>query len=81
MNSGATQSKGDENATVPFVLADYIQNPVRLARVENGLTRKQLAALLGISVGYLGKIERQDKTAPVFLERAIEAMRNKPSHL
>ncbi|MCX7176718.1 MAG: helix-turn-helix transcriptional regulator [Proteobacteria bacterium] len=77
MNKTPHQVEGDENEYVPFVLADYIHNPVSLARIENRLTRKQLAERLGITVGYLGKIERQDEVKPALVDRVSEAIRRK----
>jgi len=61
----------------PFVLEDYIDNPVALARMRAHLTQKQLAERMGVTQAYISKVERQDKVTPMLLERAIKAIRRK----
>lgn len=45
---------------VPFVLSEYIKNPIRLKRVEAGLSQEQFAKLLGVTQGYVSKIESRN---------------------
>ncbi len=41
----------------PFVLSEYIKNPVRVMRIEAGLNQAQLARRLGVTQGYISRIE------------------------
>ncbi len=38
----------DEDEYVPFVLEDYVKNPVALARIDAGVTQKELSDLLDV---------------------------------
>jgi len=62
---------------VPFVLEDYVDNPVALARMKAHLTQQELAERLGVSQAYISKIERQDKVTPALLERVVKAIRGR----
>jgi DNA-binding XRE family transcriptional regulator len=42
---------------MPFVLSNYIQNPLKVKRIESGLTQKDLAKAMGVSQGYISRIE------------------------
>ena len=60
---------------VPFVLSEYIQNPIRVMRVEAGLNQSQLAKRLGVSQGYVSRIEgRNFKVSDRLLSRAKAAL-------
>lgn len=70
------KTKDDE--FVPFVLSDYISNPIRVARVEAGLTQAELAKRLKVTQGYVSKIEGENfKVTPTLLNRATQAIRRK----
>jgi DNA-binding XRE family transcriptional regulator len=60
---------------VPFVLEDYVDNPVALARIKAHLTQRQLAEHMGVSQAYISKVERQHDVTPALLDRAIQAIR------
>jgi ribosome-binding protein aMBF1 (putative translation factor) len=62
---------------VPFVLEDYVDNPIALARMKANLTQEQLAERLGVSQAYVSKIERQESVTPALLDRATKAIRRK----
>lgn len=49
---------GEEDEFIPFRVPDYVSNPIRAARIEAGLTQKQLAERLDVSQAYIAKIER-----------------------
>lgn len=66
---------GADAQYVPFVLEDYVGNPVALARMKAHLTQKQLAECMGVSQAYISKVERQDEVTPALLGRAIKAMK------
>jgi transcriptional regulator with XRE-family HTH domain len=55
----------DDN--VPFVLSEYIKNPIRLKRIEAGLNQKELAKLLGVTQGYVSRIESRSFQVPATL--------------
>lgn len=64
----------DDDEFIPFVLEDYIDNPVALARIKAGFTQQELAAKLDVTQAYISKIERQDKVTPKLLERVHTAL-------
>ncbi|MCB1908135.1 MAG: helix-turn-helix transcriptional regulator [Rhodocyclaceae bacterium] len=69
------QPASEDNELVPFVLSDYIENPIRVARVEAGLTQQELAARLNVTQGYVSKIEgRKFKVTPTLLQRVQRAL-------
>lgn len=70
------KTKDDEY--VPFVLSDYIKSPIRVARVEAGLTQKDLAKLLNVTQGYISKIEGRDfKVTSALINRVTKAIRGR----
>jgi ribosome-binding protein aMBF1 (putative translation factor) len=71
---GKSKAAASEDDYVPFVLEDYVDNPVALARMKANLTQKQLAERMAVTQAYISKIERQDRVTPALLERALEAI-------
>lgn len=71
------KGKSSDDEYVPFVLEDYVDNPVALARMKAHLTQQQLAARMGVSQAYISKIERQDRATPALLDRIIKAIARK----
>lgn len=72
------KSKSKEGELVPFVLSDYINNPIRVARVEAGLTQQELAKRLKVTQGYISKVEgRNFEVTPALLDRVGKAIRRK----
>lgn len=61
------QQKLDKPEFVPFVLSEYIKNPIRLKRIEAGLNQKELAKLLGVTQGYVSRIESRAFQVPTAL--------------
>jgi len=55
----STAGKGADYA--PFVLEDYVDNPVALARIRAGITQKELATRLKVTQAYISKVENQAK--------------------
>jgi DNA-binding XRE family transcriptional regulator len=68
----AAAEKGEEY--VPFILEDYIDNPVALTRMKANMTQKELAERLGVTQAYISKVERQDKVTPQLLARVRAAL-------
>lgn len=50
-------SANDDDEYVPFALNDYIQNPIRVARIEANLSQQDLAEHLNVTQGYISRIE------------------------
>lgn len=48
---------------VPFILEDYVKNPLALARINAGVSQKELAKLLKVSQAYISKIESSNKVS------------------
>jgi len=70
------KTKGDE--FVPFVLSEYIKNPIRVARVDADLTQVDLAKRLKVTQGYISKIEgRNFEVTPALMDRVTKAIRRK----
>lgn len=74
-NELAHKGKSSDDEFVPFVLEDYVDNPVALARMKAHLTQEQLAERLGVSQAYVSKIERQDKVTAKLLERVRKVLK------
>ena len=59
---------------VPFVLEDYIDNPVALVRMKAHITQEVLAQAMGVSQTYISKLEVQSKVAAKTLKKAADAL-------
>ncbi len=57
-----------------FVLEDYVDNPVALARIKAGITQEQLAERLGVSQAYVSQLERRTHVTNKMLERVHTAI-------
>jgi ribosome-binding protein aMBF1 (putative translation factor) len=53
----------------PFVLTDYVRNPVALARINAGMTQVELAKRLGVSQPYIAKLEAQGRVSKEKLDQ------------
>ena len=68
----------DKPEFVPFVLSEYIKNPIRLKRIEAGLNQKELAQLLGVTQGYISRIEsRGFQVSAVLLDKVSNTINSK----
>lgn len=67
-----TASEGD--GYVPFDVANYVDNPVALARINARLTQEELAHRLGVSQAYVSKIESQERVSPKTLAKVKDAL-------
>ncbi|MDR3613266.1 MAG: helix-turn-helix transcriptional regulator [Candidatus Obscuribacterales bacterium] len=61
-----SQSKDDY---VAFDPAEYIENPIALARLQSHVRQIELAELLGVSQAYISKVENQEIVSPKLLAR------------
>lgn len=62
---------------VPFVLEDYVKNPIALARINAGVTQKELARLLRISQAYVSKLESSRKVSARAMSRVENALKKR----
>jgi ribosome-binding protein aMBF1 (putative translation factor) len=71
-----SSTKSDDDEYVPFVLSDYIQNPIRVARIEAGLSQAQLAERMGLTQGYVSRIEgRNFKVSDKLMHKVTAALK------
>jgi DNA-binding XRE family transcriptional regulator len=67
--AGIEAATDDNNEYIPFVLEDYVDNPIALARMKAHITQTELAERMGVTQAYISKIERQKKVTPKLIER------------
>lgn len=60
-----------------FDPADYIDNPVALARIQAGITQEELAKLMNVTQAYVSKIENQKKVTPKIMQKVTKAIEEK----
>ena len=70
------QTNEDQEYEV-FDPADYIDNPVALARIQAGITQEELAKLMSVTQAYVSKIENQEKVTPKIMQKVIKAIAEK----
>ncbi|HAT2040433.1 TPA: helix-turn-helix transcriptional regulator [Legionella pneumophila] len=58
-----------------FDPADYVDNPVALARIQAGLTQEELAKLMAVTQAYISKIENQENVSVRLLNKVHEALK------
>lgn len=58
----------------PFDPADYVKNPVALARMKAGIKQVELARRMGVSQAYLSKLESAKRVSRDALAKALEAL-------
>ena len=69
---------GNENQEYElFDPADYVDNPVALARIQAGITQEELAKLMHVTQAYVSKIENQTKITAKMLQKVKKAIMQK----
>lgn len=58
----------------PFLLEDYVDNPIALARIKAGLTQEELAAKLDVSQSYICRLEKQVKVSSKTLQKVMNTL-------
>jgi ribosome-binding protein aMBF1 (putative translation factor) len=58
----------------PFVLDEYVRNPVALARIKAGLTQVELAKRLAVSQPYIAKLEAQGRVSAQKLDSVLAVL-------
>ncbi len=72
----------EDNEYVPFIVEDFIKNPVALARIKAGMTQKELASLMGDTQRYISQLENSTNVsaeAMLKVTNALEKITNKRS--
>jgi len=72
--AGIEAATDDDNEYIPFVLEDFVDNPIALARMKAHITQNALAERMGVTQAYISKIERQDKVTPKLQARVQAAL-------
>lgn len=70
------QANEDQEYEV-FDPADYIDNPVALARIQAGITQEELAKLMDVTQAYVSKIENQEKITAKMMQKVTQAIAEK----
>ena len=65
----------DKHDYVSFDPADYIDNPIALARIKAGITQEELAKRMKVTQAYISKIEAQESITPKLLMKAKKALK------
>jgi len=66
--------KDEDSDYVPFVLENYVNNPIALARIKANCTQDELAAALDVSQAYVSKLEQQKKVTAKTLNKINAAL-------
>lgn len=72
--AGIAAATDNDNEYIPFVLENYVDNPVALARMKAHLTQNELAERMDVTQAYISKIERKKKVTPKLLARVQTAL-------
>jgi len=59
----------------PFVIEDYIDNPVAVARIKSKLTQQELADAMGVTQAYISKLEKQLSVSPKTLQKVKSSLK------
>jgi ribosome-binding protein aMBF1 (putative translation factor) len=72
--SGRKPARRSADEYEPFVLADYVQNPIALARINANLTQAVLARRMGVTQAYVAKVEAQERVSAKLLAKVNAAL-------
>ena len=62
---------------VAFDPADYVDNPIALARINAGVTQEELAKKMHVSQAYISKIEANDNVTAKLLLKVKTALQKR----
>lgn len=71
--TGRSAARSKDDDYLPFVLEDYVDNPVALARIKAKITQAELARRMDVSQAYVSKIEAQARVSSKVLEKVAAA--------
>jgi DNA-binding XRE family transcriptional regulator len=60
-----------------FNPADYVNNPIALARIQAEMTQEELARIMNVSQAYISKIENQEKVTAKMMQKVTKAIAQK----
>lgn len=63
-----------EGEMTNFDFADYVDNPIQLARLRTGLTQKELADKMEVTQAYISKLERSKRVSPKALKKVTDTL-------
>jgi predicted XRE-type DNA-binding protein len=66
----------DNAEYVPFVLEDYITNPVALARMKAQVSQEELADAMDVSQSYISQLEVKEKISAKTLSKIYNALKS-----
>src|ERR1700678_1261925 len=72
-------NRDNDDEYVLFDPADYVDNPVALARYKAGITQEELAKRLRVSQAYISKIEDQKKVSAKTMIKVMGGLKTKKS--
>lgn len=72
--AGPSAARSEDDDYVPFVLEDYLENPVALARIKAKFTQAELARRMDVSQAYVSKIEAQAQVSSKVLAKVNSAL-------
>ena len=67
----------DENELLPFIVRRYVESPIKALRIEASVSREELAQRLGVTQGYISKIERPGHKVTDKLKARVEVALNR----
>jgi ribosome-binding protein aMBF1 (putative translation factor) len=62
---------------VNFDPADYVDNPIALARIKKNMTQEELAKRMNVTQAYISKIETKSKVTAKMLQKVKNALDEK----
>jgi len=74
INARLAKLKKYSDDYVTFDPADYVDNPIALARIKAGITQAKLAKRMKVTQAYISKIEAQDTVTAKLLQKVKAAL-------
>ena len=72
--AGRSAARLKDDDYIPFVLEDYVNNRVALARIKAKITQAELARRMDVSQAYVSKIEAQAQVSSKVLAKVNAAL-------
>ncbi len=71
---GRNAARPTNDEYVPFVLEDYVDSPIALARIRAKITQAELARRMDVSQAYVSKLEAQARVSNKVLAKVNSAL-------
>ncbi|MBF0423836.1 MAG: helix-turn-helix transcriptional regulator [Magnetococcales bacterium] len=75
--SGLDIMSYQQDAYEPFDPADFVQNPIALARMKAGIKQVELARRMNVSQAYISKLEHSDTVSEQIMKRIQGVLQTK----